>query len=96
MHACGYSDKSGSPSLDDKGYQISKDADYGPGNQYKDQYSGYPFFKVCVLAKKVSCIKKETNKKDNPENDREDDPYGVRNIVYGIFDTSNLGVGWCC
>ena len=95
MHAYECFDKSGSPSLYDKGYQVGKDADHGTGYQHKDQYTCNPFFKVGVLAEKVSGVKEETDKEDDTENNRKDDPNGVRDVIYGIFDTPNLGVGWC-
>ena len=38
----------------------------------------------------MSRIKEETDEEDDPENNREDGSYGIRNIVNGIFYSSDL------
>lgn len=44
--------------------EIGEDSNHSTGDEYEDQYSGYPFFKVCVFAEKMSCIEQEANKKN--------------------------------
>ena len=39
----------------------------------------------------MASIEKETDKKDDPENNGENGAYGIGNIVYGILDTPDLG-----
>ncbi|GMN11336.1 hypothetical protein MTsPCn9_10570 [Croceitalea sp. MTPC9] len=76
-----------------EGYQIGKDAHYGPSDQHKDQYACDPFFKVGVLPKEVSRIEQESDKEDDPKDDGKDGTDGVRDIVDRILDAPDLGIG---
>ncbi len=78
--------------LDNQGDEIGKDAHDGPSYEHKDQYSGDAPFHIGVLPKEVACIEQEPNQKDDPQDNGEDDPYGVRDFIYRILDAPNLGL----
>ncbi len=44
-----------------------------------------------VLVEKVPCIEQEANKEYDPQDDGKNGPDGIRNVIDGIFDASDLG-----
>ena len=91
MPAYGCFDIPDSFSLYNQGDQVSKDADYRSCDKYEYKYTGNPFFQVGIFTEKVPRIKQKTYKEYNPEDDWKNGPDGIRNVIDGIFDTSDLG-----
>lgn len=71
--------------------QVGKDAHDRTGDQDKDEYSGNPLFKVCILPKEMPCVEQEAHKKDYAEYNGKYGTYGVGNIIDRIFDAADLG-----
>lgn len=47
--------------------EIGKDAYHGPRDEHEHQYAGNSLFEICILAKKVTCIEKEADQKDDSQ-----------------------------
>ena len=81
-------------SLDHDCNQVGENAHYSSSDEYKNQYPGYPFFKVGVLAEKVSCIEQETNQENYSKDDGKDGSNGIGNIINRIFNSTYLCKSW--
>ena len=71
--------------------QVSENPYYSSSDEHEYQYPGDPFFKICVLPKKMPGIEQETNQEDHSKNDRENGSYGIGHIINRIFNSSYLG-----